>query len=785
VPGFGVTGAGLAAAAGSSSEGSVWAIGRDSAGWDRQDGLTAPELRALTEIGPAGLRRSRARGARRSASWQAVGRLSGPLDQAAAVLHHDRSDVHRRAAAHAAGIILQHCCDSGRAYWAWTGWDWARLAGPGSTEFLDSQALPTEKAVRPFLVAVAYLLAGFTEFQHLGMFNRLHLAHLVFGPETVDAAASDAAAVLDRWGYRSQARDGVHQLPGVLAQAFLVNGSPRLQDLSTTAFARLQAHPANGGQPYQTALYALQKVVADLGHCDAPVRPGGNHMPVIEGAGAGWTWWVERWHATSPLTPKVRAIIRTIIAKAGRWLAAEHPEITEPGQWTRQTCAAWVAAIDRMAVGDYVQRRDALGDRAGQPIAPRTKAHFLMASRTFFRDCQEWEWFPRRFDPTRALAVPRSVSALIGTDPRVIADDVWAKLLHAGLNIETADLPGTSAGSYYPMALVRALTLTWLFSGLRSDEISRLRVGCIRWQHDGLPIPADSRQILAADAVCLLDVPVSKTATAFTKPVDPIIGQAIEAWQALRPGQPQRLDRKTSEHVDLLFCIRAHPVAKNYINRTIIPALCRKAGVPAADVRGNITSHRARSTIASQLYNAKEPMTLFELQAWLGHRTPVTTQHYAKITPNTLTKAYTEAGYFARNLRTIEVLLDRDAVTGGGVAAGEPWQYHDLGHGLCSYTFFEQCPHRMACAKCDFYTPKDSTKAQLIEAKGNLQRMLASIPLTDDERAAVDDGQTALEALLGRLADVPTPAGATPRQIGIPPAVTLLPIIEVHHGKQG
>lgn len=29
--------------------------------------------------------------------------------------------------------------------------------------------------------------------------------------------------------------------------------------------------------------------------------------------------------------------------------------------------------------------------------------------------------------------------------------------------------------------------------------------------------------------------------------------------------------------------------------------LCRKAGVPAADVRGHITSHRARSTIASLL----------------------------------------------------------------------------------------------------------------------------------------------------------------------------------------
>jgi len=327
--------------------------------------------------------------------------------------------------------------------------------------------------------------------------------------------------------------------------------------------------------------------------------------------------------------------------------------------------------------------------------------------------------------------------------------------------------------------LIRAITLTWLFAGLRSDEIFRLRVGCIRWQHDGQPIPGDSADVLAGDAVCLLDVPVHKTGTAFTKPIDPIAGQAIEAWQALRPAQPARLDRKTGEHADILFSVRAQPVARDYINRTIIPALCAKAGVPAADVRGNITSHRARSTIASQLYNAKEPMTLFELQAWLGHQNPATTQHYAKITPNTLSKAYTEAGYFARNIRTIEVLLDRDAVASGSAAAGEPWQYYDLGHGLCSYTFFEQCPHRMACAKCDFYTPKNSSKAQILEARDNLQRMLTAIPLTDDERAAVDDGKDALDALLGRLADIPTPAGATPRELGASPAPTLLPIIQV------
>jgi hypothetical protein len=39
----------------------------------------------------------------------------------------------------------------------------------------------------------------------------------------------------------------------------------------------------------------------------------------------------------------------------------------------------------------------------------------------------------------------------------------------------------------------------------------------------------------------------------------------------------------------------------------------------------------------------------------------------------------------------------------------------------------------MACAKCDFYAPKDSARAQLTEAKDNLQKMPVTIPLTDDE----------------------------------------------------
>ena len=78
-----------------------------------------------------------------------------------------------------------------------------------------------------------------------------------------------------------------------------------------------------------------------------------------------------------------------------------------------------------------------------------------------------------------------------------------------------------------------------------------------------------------------------------------------------------------------------------------------------------------------------------------------------------------------------------------------------------------------------------TTQGQLLEAKDNLQRMLANIPLSTEEQAAVDQGQAALDQLLERLIDVPTPTGATPREIGVPATATLLPIVAVKHGEQG
>ncbi|MFL9652097.1 tyrosine-type recombinase/integrase [Streptomyces sp. PB17] len=742
---------------------------------------TAVEVRpseavAVSELGVRNLRRLKDHDSS-AADWRVIQRLMVPLEAVNAALDSPPTPHRRRAMLDVIALLLTRCAETGRTFWGWTSQEWIHLLGRNQTEFHEHAPGWVNDEVRPYLAAHAYLLGSFNEFHRLGSFQRLTLSWRVFGRGLVTSEIARIRAVLASWGYQL-GRDDDTLLPMVVCQLLLLNRSPHLEDLDTSLFERVRREKMLAGSQRYT-LHATQRAVAELGFCDPPQPITGRQSPRATGGAKTWEQWVDRWHATSTLTPGVRGAMRSALLRVGRWIAAEQPDTADPTLWTRQTCATWIAAVDRMRVGDYVQRTAGLGDRLGKPLEAATKAAQITALRTFFRDCQEWEWLPRGFDPLRALAIPRSITALLGPDPRVIADEVWAKLLWAGLNLEAADLPQSQAGQFYPFELVRAVTLTWLFSGQRSNEIARLRVGCIRWQHDGSPITGDSQQVLARDTVCLLDVPPHKTGTAFTKPVDPILGQAVDAWQAVRPDQPKFTDRRTGERVDLLFAIRARRVFTHYINNTIIPMLCRKAGVPDTDVRGNITSHRARSTIASQLYNAKEPMTLFELQAWLGHRSPQSTQYYAKITPNTLSKAYSEAGYFERNVRTIEVLVDRDAVASGAAATGEPWQHYDLGHGYCSYTFFEQCQHRMACARCDFYSPKDSTRSQLLEVKSNLQKVAVSIPLTDDEQAAVEDGQAALDRLLDRLADTPTPAGPTPRELDLPTTARLLPLVDV------
>jgi len=693
-------------------------------------------------------------------SLHGVERLCFPIDDALAAIdggrkYHDRMKL----------MLLKQCALLGSAFWAWDEVTWCRLLGTTQQAFFAAHVPPPKcGGDRHVLIAVAYLLRCFTNIPALGGFRRVALAEKIFGRQHIASELQRVQVVVAGWGYRVESKP----LMSLVAELFLINQCPALESLSMEFIesVRLRWQDSN----YRSALYfQLARVLAALGIIaeEPTIRNRVDRVLARETMMAGipleWVAMVERWEATSTLTRRACIHVRGAVLKAGRWLHSAHPEVTRAEQWTRELAAEYVAAVSRMRVGDYVSRTTAITHILGKPATARSKDYFLASMRRFFVDAQEWEWIPRRFDPFRVFATPRSIKALIGPAPRTIAEDLWAKLLWAGLNLTADDLPGHGSvprshrnasgatlrtGGYYPLEMLRALSVVWLFAGLRSDEITRLRVGCARKEPARQPPPEST-------PYWLLDVPVHKTGTALTKPIDPIVGEAILAWQAVRPRQPVTYDAKTGEPVEFLFSYRARAVPCAYLNQRLIPILCRKAGIPRSDARGRISSHRARSTIASQLFNARNPMTLFELQAWLGHRSPATTQHYVAFTPTRLARAYTSAEYFQRNLRMMNVLVDQQAIKSR--ANDQPWRYYDLGHGLCSYEFFDQCPHRMACARCDFYIPKSSSQADLITAKAGMLHMLQEIPLTDDEKAAVDGDVHAVERLLKRLETTPPP----------------------------
>lgn len=89
-----------------------------------------------------------------------------------------------------------------------------------------------------------------------------------------------------------------------------------------------------------------------------------------------------------------------------------------------------------------------------------------------------------------------------------------------------------------------------------------------------------------------------------------------------------------------------------------------------------------------------------------------------------------------------------------------------------------RCQHRMGLRTLRLLHPKGIHVIPTPRSQKQLAEDGRVHPAHRDERAAVDDGQAALNRLLERLADVPTPAGPTPRELSLPPGAVALPIVE-------
>ena len=434
----------------------------------------------------------------------------------------------------------------GRSYWSWNDTEWVETIGPTMKAFIQQHASKVVTA-RQHLFGVAYVLTGFTAFDRFPIhgIELTTLAQGVFGREPMASSLERILGVLTKWGYKPSIQGKIHT---ALAYTLLKNRSPHLEDITFELLAALNQKAQTKYSLRQ--LYPLSRALADLKIIQTPLPLRRQSRPLLEridteGVAQEWLDWCFAWYrqATQSRVFKKQSLYGLV--QIGRWLAETHPQVTSPEQWDYALAADFIAAVDQLKVGDWRSPNADLSkfnSPIGKPLMPRTKASLLSTARVFFMDLQHIPLrvgtagarvIPPRFSPQRALRTPRSIGRLIGPDPRVIDDTFWLKLVHAADTLEPSDLRHAQVGMY-PFELVRAVVVAWCLAGLRTDEIRRLRTGCIRWRLEDEIDPAESA-VLPEDTLCFLSVPVNKTGTSFTKPVHWMVGRRSPSGSALDP----------------------------------------------------------------------------------------------------------------------------------------------------------------------------------------------------------------------------------------------------------
>lgn len=615
------------------------------------------------------------------------------------------------------------------------------------------------------LTVVAVEGYGVVPTRENGFFNTAHplsLARRLYGRSLVDGEYERVLNVLARIGYRLGARARRARL--CVAELLLHHGQPSLNvitDESLAAYA--DKPPCTRSRP---ALCTVSVGLAELGITRKALSPSVPLSKVSRvarlGISADWLSWCVRWRDASANSESTRTGKFLQLLPAGRWLARYHPLVRSPADWTADVALEYVRHVEQKCVGDLLIA-PRLMPRSGEPTAPNTKRGLLSAIRVFFRQLQEWDWIERRFSPDRAFRTPRQVTRAAHYNPRPIDDGHWLKLRTAALSLQKEDLPladGRWRTYQYPVELARAVAVAWVFSGCRSNEIERLEVGCTYVEHVPEQTDPVTGEVLPAFDQHMLRVPVSKTCGEFVKPIEEPMAQTVAAWERIRPPQRKLLDRTTGRLTDQLFCYRSQRIGRGFLNRVIIPVLLRKAGLPSEDTRGAITSHRARATMATKLYNPSSGMTPLEVMRWMGHTSLDSGQYYIALTPTRLMTAFHKNAKLTESLRTVSVLVDRHP------EPGQPIFRYDLGHGWCTNDAYAMCAHRMACARCIFYEPVETFADALVRQSDRYIRMLQELNLTEDERAATTGDVEAVSHLLARLADEPTPGPRKESQNG-------------------
>jgi integrase len=704
-------------------------------------------------------------------------RLTRPIADVYSLRHGDRHPLIRNSAQL---LIRREMHHLGKVFWDWSPAEWMNMLCP--TFALFKMRHGNRHLCRSTIMDIAYVLGGVTDLRSLGGgINMAAGADVYFGAELVSQQCERVKDVLIEKGYI----DGVGskiKLRQCLSILFILNRSPYLEDISEELLATMRAD----SRP--TMRQACRRISIALQHLNILPPKADKESTIMSisvdsnGMAPEWHAWCLAWYAHAvDLSPRVRKQYAHAIFAIGRWLYEFAPEIRTPEQWTEDLALSFRREVCSWENGQYGSKngRYALNSKKklGEPMTARGIVHYMAALRRYFSDLISRPYAvngePARrirldFAPKEVLTLPNQLKQEIDrAEPRDVNLQVWARLVIAAATLSQSDLPKNAR---YPLSFYRALGLIWVSSARRPNEIARLRLDCVRedWDpdmldEDGEPLEPPTKPDIKDQGtlgakeefgrkIYYLHIPSGKTSGPFWIWIPDYVVDAINAWKRERPRQLRKLlDQKDREYVEYLFCYRDRRLGTRAINGSLIPLLCKKAGVDIQDALGKITGHRGRSTRLTLL--RINGASLDDLAEYAGHADTKTIRKYVRYHPHRLHRIIRDADDISRIL---EGVVDVQAAAQGLPALRWFIGYNaDGGPQYCANQVYHTCPHRLDCAKCGMFIGGE--KAKLLHEGGQTLPIESKVPMTPIEKCLVDGDQKGMEACQATLQQVPAP----------------------------
>jgi len=415
-----------------------WAWPLDVEIYDRAPALSSQEKEALTAFLLP--RRQLAQMVSTASQQGRLTRLMQPLSDVFTAIEGEE-----QAKIESTHLLLRMCAREGQPFWVWEHPTWLRVLGTSLEDFFTIHKPGNQTGIRQYVIAAAYLLGCFRDLPALGGIEMVKLAYKVFGRERLEANLAPVVGVNEQWGYSQGGR--VAALRSLVAEVLLLNGNPNIREI-TLPFLQHLYEAMEAVVPGQAMVYRLSRILVSLEILEHPLALRGGlpaekyKMERERGIAPAWVEWVEHWFITTTRPLPHRRDMRLDLLRMGRWLAQHHPEVLTPANFTRELAAEVVAAVNEMTIGDFsCENLNVPLKHPGRPWSAGRKHGFLGVLRRCFSEMIDWGWMERRFNPQRVFATPRHLKQQFRVAPRPISDDLWAKLLWAGLNLRAEDCP--------------------------------------------------------------------------------------------------------------------------------------------------------------------------------------------------------------------------------------------------------------------------------------------------------------------------------------------------------